>query len=79
MSLTITGVRRRVRQIQRWAEKPELHYRAENAERDLADDFVRWCARDIAANDPREVRAIAAEIAKVYDCDFNRHYAEEEY
>ncbi len=74
--ITPAQVRKRVRKIVAWASDFSTWWQAENAERELQDDFVRYC---IKADDPREVREIAGEIARCFDLDFERHYAEEEF
>lgn len=76
--LTLRKVQTEVRRIMKLAMEPATHWEAENAERDLVDEFVRWCATSKAANDPREVKEIAGWIARLFDLNFMRNYATED-
>lgn len=75
--MTPASTKKKVDQIERWASKQETEWRAENAERDLADEFVRWCNSPRVQRDPRDVYAIASQIARCFDMGFMRTYAEE--
>lgn len=73
--LTLRKVQTEVRRIMKLSINPATHWEAENAERELCDDFVRWA---VAADDPREVREIASWIAKCFDLNFFRNYSTED-
>lgn len=73
--LTLRKVQTEVRRIMKLAMNHETHWEAENAERDLCDEFVRWAVK---ADDPREVREIAGWIARLFDLNFMRNYSTED-